>query len=305
MSDRLLRHHYLEYTGGSSSKCYLVALVRSDDGSHRVDAAYGRIGGTLSSTSKAAGVDLRKAVAAYEATLAEKVRKGYREPVADGLINAVIDWFAARGATPSDLWSDLAGLALEPEETLFSLPTGTVATYTFKRRVVPRDGSGSANGRVWVTIDREGNALVIDPESGRRIHRTALARFGSLAALEPLLPLVLTGSRGATSLSDVISSRSAFTVLAEDVARVAGRDTTELPWSERRIILEQILAVLDAIEPNAVVYARETRDALATQVSELIAGEQVDEQIAIPLARRLDAAWGEPGGRLLIATPIG
>jgi hypothetical protein len=304
MSNRLLRHAYLEYQQGSSSKCYLLALVVDESGGHSALAAYGRIGGKLSDTTKALGGDLRTAIASYELALNEKLRKGYRES-GEPLSNAVIDWFAARGASASDLWSELSGLTLEPEETLFSsLPTGAVATYTFKRRVVSREGSDASSGRVWTTIDRGGDALVIDPQSGRKIHRVRLANFGSLAPIEPLLPLVLTGSRGATSLSDVISRRSAFTILADDVARVAGRDTTGLPWSERSLILEQVLTALDTIEPNALVYARETRDELAAQVSELIAGETVDEQTATPLARRLDAAWGEPGGRMLIATPV-
>ena len=93
---KLLRHHYLENTDGSSYKCYLLALVRDETGIHHVVAAYGRIGGRLSDSSKVAGVDLRKAIAAYETTLAEKLRKGYRDLTAQTPRNDVIDWFVGR-----------------------------------------------------------------------------------------------------------------------------------------------------------------------------------------------------------------
>ena len=139
MDETLIRHDYLECSNESSEKCYLVALTRDASGSHQVTSAYGKIGGSLRSSAKVVGTDLRGALATYETTVNQKLGRGYQVERLVSPRREVADWLIDLGARATDIWSPLRGLAIEPEERAARLPVGAVASPTLRKRLVPSE----------------------------------------------------------------------------------------------------------------------------------------------------------------------
>ena len=303
MDETLIRHDYLECSNEYSEKCYLVALTRDASDSHRVTSAYGKIGGSLRSSAKVVGTDLRSALATYETTVNQKLARGYQVERLVSPRREVADWLIDLGARATDIWSPLRGLAIEPEERAARLPVGAVASPTLRKRLVPSERPSTISGRSWLSIDHAGSASLIDEQSARLVKRINLAEREPIDRLAPLLPLVLEGSRGSTDpvkqgeRPDLVSFS---TLLAEDIVVLAGEPVGDLPWAERSLLLEHTLKAIDTFGDGLLLYGPEVRGRLADEVRELLAGRLGQTSVAIPLARRLDSSRGEPGSRLLI-----
>jgi predicted DNA-binding WGR domain protein len=98
---QILARTYLRCTDGAHNKQYLAELVEHPDGSYSTPCAYGAIGARLSTTVKYTGTDRRRAVAAFEKVIAEKLGKGYVEVPAPASLGGPIVAAAAGGAVPA------------------------------------------------------------------------------------------------------------------------------------------------------------------------------------------------------------
>lgn len=76
----VLQSTRLECTARGHNKEYLVELESNElTGTYRVRGHYGRIGSTLTDTTKCDGVSYQRALAEYEKVRREKLSKGYVE----------------------------------------------------------------------------------------------------------------------------------------------------------------------------------------------------------------------------------
>jgi hypothetical protein len=167
------------------------------------------------------------------------------------------------------------------------------------RRADRRRGYSVPNGRSWLSF-AEGTLRLVSQESSLQQWSASFGRE-QIAALAPFAPFVLEGSHGGIEPAHRDYPHDVPEFLPEDLLKIRGEHVGDLPYSERRVLLEELLKVLDGIGQMAMLVPPHVRDQLA-QEAELIyrVGAITPKARALPLLRKIGATQDQADGRVML-----
>ena len=233
MTTTLLRHSYIECHEGSSFKFHQIVMTTDGAGNYTVANCYGRIGANGTESTKYAGADLAKAASAFDATLREKLRKGYFETPARA---GALDYLRRKGGRAWDL-----DPALEPLRRVTALGRDEIAQLDAGWLTEAAPSAGTESGAFALTVPESG-AWRAEAVRGDAWHRSpalgALANAIRDAGLAPaLVEVAYVTDPGGRTMQQVLV----------DVWMLRGEDCTAMPGAERIMLRAQVAALRDGI----------------------------------------------------------
>jgi hypothetical protein len=309
MKRTLIRHDGLYRERGN--RFYSVLLERSRGGRVRLLTLRGvkRYSGDPSRRQEKVfyeGRDLRRAHELRERIVHARLTGGYRLDVGT-LALPIRRHLLASGARHDEVFSELSGVALAPERVVGSVRPAHLVIPTLRgrtrRKQDRRRNYYVPNGRSWMVSEPSGLRL-ISARPGFEHWNALLTRVGT-DLLAPFAPFVIEGSHGAVSPSTREYPYDDPEFLPEDLVRIAGDYVGDLPYAERRALLEELLKTLDRLGDVSMIVPPETRELLAAEANEAVSnGRLKPGSQVLPLLRRLDATIDDRDARLLLVPPV-
>ena len=265
---------------------------------------YGGGNGKVRTTTHYEGRDERAAHRLRERLVHSRLKSGYTPETADHAYRVWNHLYQA-GARHDELYRELHGISVSPELRTHEMVAqrGALVVPTLRgrtlRRADRRRGYSVPNGRSWLSFVG-GTLRLVSQESSLQQWSASFGRE-HIAALAPFAPFVLEGSHGGIEPAHRDHPYDVPEFLPEDLLKIRGEHVGDLPYSERRVLLEELVKALDEIGQIAMLVPPYVRDQLA-QEAELIyrLGAITPKARALPLLRKIGATQAEEDGRVMV-----
>lgn len=310
MKRALIRHDGLFLN--HAQRFYSIILERLDRRRVRLTSLSGRkyyrSNGKVREKVWYEGTDARRAHRIRERLVNARLKTGYE--IERGILAHVVrKRLLALGARADEIYTELVGITVGPERRA-TAPlelAGRLVIPTLRGRTLRRHdrrrGYSVANGRSWL-VAQEGTMRLISQSPGFDYWETNLTRE-QWEKLRPLAPFVIEGSHGGIEPATREYPYDFPEFLPEDLVRIRGERVGDLPYAERRAMLEELLKATDPLGHLTTIVPPATRELLAQEAEftartgRLIAGSR-----ALPLVRRLGSPIDDEDGRIVLLARV-